>query len=106
MLSLAEIWEAEEGSNAVKRCRFPLTAEPPHYFCGETTDGRSYCPTHDKKCHSGPGKPWQGIAGMMEAVEQSVARCKPADDLQPDLDAALRQASTFIDKAGGLMGRT
>lgn len=106
MLTLSEIWDAEEGSNAVKRCRFPLTDDLPHYFCGETTDGRSYCPAHDAKCHMGPGKPWQGLAGMIEATEQSIVKMTPREDVQPDLDAALASAATVFDKPGGLMGRT
>src|SRR5689334_18263116 len=106
MLSLEELWQAEEGANKVKRCRFPLTDDVPHYFCGETTDGRSYCPVHDKSCHAGQGKPWQGLAGMIDNVEQSIVRMTPQDDLQPGLDEALSEASVHFDRPGGLMGRT
>lgn len=104
MLTLPEIWEREPAG--VTHCRFPLTDDVPHYFCGETTDGRSYCPAHDKRCHAGQGKPWQALAGMMENVEQSIVRAPFQDDLQPGLDDALASASTVFDKPGGLMGRT
>lgn len=103
MLTLQEIWAAEDGT--VKLCRYPETDEPPHFFCGEFTDGRSYCPVHDKTCHTGQGKPWQGLAGMIEATEQTIIRSSPQEDLQPELDAVVR-AATFIDEAGGLMRRT
>lgn len=56
-----------------KQCRFPITDAPPHYFCGERTDGRSYCPEHDALCHAGQGKPWESLAGMIDAVEQTVS---------------------------------
>lgn len=104
MLTLQEIWAAET-DDKLKHCRFPITDEPPHYFCAELTDGRSYCPTHDKKCHTGPGKPWQGLAGMIEATEQSIVRRAPEDDFQPDLDAVVRSA-TCIGEPGSLMRRT
>lgn len=104
MLSLEEIWAAEDGT--VKLCRFPLTDDVPHFFCGETTDGRSYCPAHDKACHAGQGKPWQGLAGMMANVEQTVVPAVRQYDSAEPIDEVLRDASSYFDKAGGLMGRT
>lgn len=111
MLSLEEIWAAEESNNTVKRCRYPLTDDVPHYFCGETTDGRSYCPAHDKSCHAGQGKPWQGLAGMMANVEQSILPVRGDNgiferDTQPPIDEVFAEAADHFDKPMGLMGRT
>lgn len=89
-----------------KQCRFPITDESPHYFCGEPTDGRSYCPAHDERCHAGQGKPWQGLAGMIEATEQSIVKTPQPNDVQPRLDDALRDAAGVYDRPGGLMART
>ena len=55
-------------------CRYPVTDEPPYIFCGRPTDGRTYCAKHHEVCHVGHGKPWQGLAGMIEATEHTVVR--------------------------------
>ena len=91
--------ELTDGEGVIpRRCRYPVTDEPPHFFCGEATDGRSYCPEHDALCHDGHGKPWQALAGMMEAVEQTIIPTpKRAADVQPPLDEAL--SSTRIDRS-------
>lgn len=86
------------------KCRYALTDLPPHFFCGAATDGRAYCATHDALCHVGTGKPWQGLAGMIEAMEQTVRKTpRRRADVQPPLDEALRGA--VIDKPQGLMER-
>ena len=61
------------------QCRHALTDDPPHYFCGDpvepmTITGKPsrYCPVHHKLNYTGPGKPWQSLAGMMIATEQTV----------------------------------
>lgn len=79
------------------RCRFPVTDAPPHFFCGALTGGTTYCEEHHVVCHAGFGKPWQGLAGMIEAVEQTVMPTpKRVADVQPPIDEALR--SERIDR--------
>lgn len=58
-------------------CRYALTDDKPHFFCGETTnEGQSYCPTHYRLCYGGPGKDWQALAGMMTATERHVVKVR------------------------------
>ena len=79
-----------------KQCRYPVTADKPYLFCGASTQF-TYCPAHHALCHEGHGKPWQGLAGMMEAVEATIIPTpRHMADVQPPIDEALR--STRIDK--------
>lgn len=105
MLTLTEIWEREPAG--VTHCRYPLTDESPHYFCGEgVPEGRSYCRAHDKLCYAGQGKPWEALAGMIDNVETTIQWKTPDRDEQPALDDELAGAASVFDKPGGLMGRT
>ena len=90
------------------QCRYPTTALPPHEFCGAATDGRAYCPEHDKLCHDHKKpKDWRALAGMIDAVETTVAHHKPRPEPKHEsLDEALRLAENFFDAEGGLMRRT
>lgn len=69
------------------QCRFALTAESPHFFCGEPIERGAYCSQHAKRCYTGTGKPWQSLAAMMDATEQTVAHITVRDeDVQPSID--------------------
>lgn len=104
------------------QCRYVVNDGPPFLFCAAGTDGRPYCPDHDELCHDGQGVDWRHVAGMMKATERSIvhpsgvralssagnafkAAHGPAADRIRPIDEELKGAD-WIDKPGGLMGRT
>lgn len=58
-------------------CRYPVTAEPPHLFCSEPTDG-IYCDEHYGLCHVGPGRDTGALEEMIYGAEKTVVRRRPA----------------------------
>lgn len=84
-------------------CRYPTTDASPHDFCGVPVARGSYCAAHAAICFDGPGKPWQSLAGMIDAVEETVTKSTPREDVQPEIDDVF--SDSFIDRPGGLMRR-
>lgn len=57
------------------QCRFPVTAAPPHLFCGEVTAlDRVYCDHHHTICNAGFGKDVGALELMMIKAELTVVR--------------------------------
>ena len=104
------MFRVDELDDGMRQCRFPLTAGPPHFFCGEAVETPPYC-DYCRRAHKPftgkVPKDWQALAGMMDAVETTVLHHTPRDEGDPaSLDGVLREADTHFDEPGGLMGRT
>src|SRR5262245_26289546 len=59
-----------------RECRGPMTARPPHFFCGEPTDeGESYCPGCKARYHRGKSRTsLMALVNMIYGVDNSVVR--------------------------------
>ena len=98
-----------EMKNDRSECRWPLTARPPHFFCGEAVAQPPYCDrcrALHKPFTGKRGKDWQALAGMIDATEQTVMHHTPRPEPGPQaLDDVLRDAADVYDEPGGLMRR-
>lgn len=75
-------------------CRYVVSSQP-SMFCAEPQrEGSSYCDAHHKACHSGFGKNWQALAGMMDAMELHVRKTSEFKQERPEtaaVDTELRE---------------
>ncbi len=77
------------------RCKYPVAPYGrTHVFCGKCVKpGKPYCEAHCDVCYDGIGKPWEGLAGMIDATEQTViVRRRVPADVQKGLDEELEGA--------------
>lgn len=57
------------------QCRFPMTDDLPHFFCGEVTAlGRVYCDEHHVVCNKGFGCSVVELEHMIRNFEHTVVR--------------------------------
>jgi hypothetical protein len=74
------------------KCRYPHGTRAPYLFCGESTTARSpYCRKHHRLCQDGDGKPWEALAGMINAVDKSVLVHRGApSEAEPAVDEMVK----------------
>lgn len=70
------------------RCKYPLGQSAPFMFCGDKTKpGSPYCCEHHELCYYPSERPWQSLASMVDAVEQTVLPCRGGPpEVEPELD--------------------
>jgi hypothetical protein len=82
MVSLLDLGPAE--------CRFALTDDLPHDFCGKPTapKGEPYCPRHKARCHVGRTS-WEELARTIPSAEVPLVPASNNDARTLAVDEAL-----------------